>query len=765
MATITMLDCYINEMRRVTLIVLFFSATVVQVVAQREYDTWYFGIRAGIQFGSGVPVGILGPINTEEGTSVWCDPLSGAPILSTDGSIVYDGTGSVLNNGTGLRGGFSSTNSALIVPDPGNSDRYYIFCAGDLSRSGIPDSVFTVNIVDMSGPGIGTVVSKNNILAYGTAEKIAGTVHCNGESWWVVAHDTATPRFYVFLVTASSIQGPTIYDVGEQYTKSPGKPGGYYGMGSLKFSASGRLLAMASPSGQMCEIFDFDIFSGVISNPRRVDSADLFYGLSFSPNERFLYSVCWNASADIQSPIYQYDLLNSFSKYRVGSLSVKKDRDNGGIQRGPDGKIYLVNGENMRAIDSPNLAGSACAFGRRIPLLAGTSSAIGLPTIMDCVLDNSSIDFCVPPISAMKNPTVACVGSCLTFTDASQRKPTEWYWDFLGGIPSAFTGKNPPMVCYSTAGIYRVRLITVNAWGADTTVSDIQILDVPTVNAGADIILCDSSYGKLRASGAMRYEWSPITGLNNQFKPDPIVRVFTTTQYVVRGWNDGECYNDDTVMVYVLEAPYPTDLFSINSVRGLAGSTSQLIITKTRVEYVTNATFAITIPRKIFISDSIVKGFVISSSLLRPDFQTLTIQADLSTDTVVIINGILLLDNSQEEVFAQTTTTDECVNVKTTPGSINSEACGASKRVIIGGSNPLSVISVSDQGKAITISGEPRSSYELTVWTATGELLARSADVIREPIQTVLFSRHFPQMLFIVLRSESVSTMVSVFNE
>lgn len=752
-------------MHLVLVIVPVFFLTVLQIVAQREYDTWYFGERAGIQFRGGVPVGVLGPINTEEGSSVWSDPTSGAPILSTDGNIVYDGTGSVFNNGRGLRGGYSSTNSAMIVPDPGNSDRYYIFCAGDLSNATKIDSVFTVNIVEMNGPGIGTVVSKNNILAFGTAEKIAGTAHCNGESWWVVTHDTARPRFYVFLVTASGILGPTIVDIGEQYTSARGTMGSHYGIGSLKFSASGRLLAMASPFARMCEIFDFDVFSGAISNPRRVDSADLYYGLSFSPNERFLYSVCWNVSVDNQSPIYQFDLLNSFSKYRVGSLSVIKALNNGGIQRGPDGKIYLANGNSLRVIDSPNLAGSACAFGRQVPLLAGTMGLIGLPTIMDCVLDNSGIEFCVPPIAGIASPSVACAGSCLTFTDKSRRKPAEWFWEFEGGLPSTHVGRIPPSVCYPTGGTFRVRLITTNAWGADTAVSEILVADIPKVNAGEDIILCDSSYGQLNASGASRYEWSPFNGLNNQFKPDPIVRVFSTTQFIVRGWNDAGCYADDTVMVVVREEPYPTDLFSINSIRGPAGSPAQLVITKTRVEYVTNCTFAFTIPRNVFIADDIRKGIVVNSEVPTFDKQVLSIQADLSADTVVIINGMLLLNSSQEEVSALVSTTDICVNVAVTPGSIASEACGADLRMIKAGQNSLSIVSISDNGRLITISGTPRTSFELTVWTTTGELLARYADVIREPVQTVTLNQHFPKMMFVVLRSGNVSTMVSVFNE
>ena len=752
-------------MRLVLIIVPALFLAVLQIVAQREYDTWFFGERAGVQFRGGVPVGVLGPINTEEGSSVWSDPTSGAPILSTDGNIVYDGTGSVLNNGRGLRGGYSSTNSAMIVPDPGNADKYYIFCAGDLSNSSNLDSIFTVSIADMRGPPPGIIVSKNDTLATGTAEKIAGTVHCDGESWWVVTHDTSRPRFYVFRVTKTGIQGPTTYDIGEQYRVPPGTLGRQFGMGSLKFSASGRLLAMASPFARMCEIFDFDIFSGVISNPRRVDSADLYYGLSFSPNERFLYSVCWNLSADSSSPIYQFDLQNSFIKYRVGSLSVTKALTNGGIQRGPDGKIYVVNGNSLRAIDSPNLAGSACAFGRQIPLLAGTMGLTGLPTIMDCVLDDSNIEFCAPPIAGIASPSVTCAGSCLTFTDKSRRKPAEWYWEFEGGLPSTHIGRIPPAVCYPTGGTFRVRLITTNAWGADTAVTEIRIVDPPKVNAGEDKILCDSSYGRLNATGASRYEWAPIAGLNNQFVPDPIVRVFTTTQYVVRGWNNAGCYADDTVMVVVREEPYPTDLFSVNFLRGTAGSPAQLVITKSRVENVTNSTFAITIPRNVFIADSIRKGIEVNSEAPAFDEQVLTIQADLSADTVVIINGTLLLNSSQELVSALASTTDLCVNVAITPGIIASEACGADLRMIKSGQNSLSIVNISNNGRLITISGNPRASFELTIWTSTGELLARYADVIREPIQTVTLNQHFPKMMFVVLRSGEISTMVSVFNE
>ena len=74
------------------------------------------------------------------------------------------------------------------------------------------------------------------------------------------------------------------------------------------------------------------------------------------------------------------------------------------------------------------------------------------------------------------------------------------------------------------------------------------------------------------------------------------------------------------------------------------------------------------------------------------------------------------------------------MNVAINSGIIASEVCGADLRMIKSGQNSLSIVNISNNGQLITISENPRASFELTAWTTTGEMLARYADVIREPI-------------------------------
>jgi hypothetical protein len=55
-----------------------------------------------------------------------CDK-NGNLALYTNGQSVWNSYHTVLTNGTGLFGGFASTQAALIVPHPGNDSIYYIF--------------------------------------------------------------------------------------------------------------------------------------------------------------------------------------------------------------------------------------------------------------------------------------------------------------------------------------------------------------------------------------------------------------------------------------------------------------------------------------------------------------------------------------------------------------------------------------------------------------------------------------------------------------
>lgn len=65
----------------------------------------------------------------------------------------------------------------------------------------------------------------------------------------------------------------------------------------------------------------------------------------------------------------------------------------------------------------------------------------------------------------------------------------------------------------------------------------VQVCDAPnlTTNADGDVCLGDSY--QLVASGAMLYEWTPTTGLNNSSIANPIATPSVTTEYVVTGFD------------------------------------------------------------------------------------------------------------------------------------------------------------------------------------------------------------------------------------
>lgn len=73
-----------------------------------------------------------------------------------------------------------------------------------------------------------------------------------------------------------------------------------------------------------------------------------------------------------------------------------------------------------------------------------------------------------PAPNFSSNFTTASEGASITFTDRSAYGPTTYAWSFPGGTPSAYLGKTPPSVKYTTAGAHDVTLTVANANGQTT---------------------------------------------------------------------------------------------------------------------------------------------------------------------------------------------------------------------------------------------------------------------------------------------------------
>ena len=345
--------------------------------SQKEANIWYFGFNAGLDFSNGAPVPLTdGSIYTIEGCSSICD-ADGNLLFYTDGNKVYNSLHGIMENGINLSGGYSVTQSALIIKRPGSDSLYYIFTLPDCQFS--PTMNMDYSIVDITqNNGLGKVTEKNIFLHTPMTEKVTASYHANGTDIWVISHERGSDAFYSFLVTADGVNHtPVVSNIGlihEGYDN--------VAIGYLKVSPLGNYLACASQGLQTFELFDFQNESGEVTNPVTFNSYDKPYGLEFSPDESRLYLCPLH-----ENRLLQYDLTSGSPADIVSSEKVVAEFDYlyaGALQLGPDLKIYLVGQpyKYLSVINNPNALGTACDFGFLQLSLDGQKGIFGLPNFL-----------------------------------------------------------------------------------------------------------------------------------------------------------------------------------------------------------------------------------------------------------------------------------------------------------------------------------------------------------------------------------------------
>jgi WD40 repeat protein len=361
-------------MRFVFLVVAALFFTGQGAWAQRPTDRWYFGRQAGLDFSSGTPTPLLdGAMTTYEGCAT-ATTKRGELLFYTDGQTVWNRQHQPMPNGRRLMGSGSSTQSALIVPDPGSGNIFYIFT---VAPQGAPDGL-RYSVVDMTrNDGLGDVPRANMLLLTPVAEKLAAVRHPNGRDVWVVAHRWNSNAFIAYLVTADGVAAkPIMSNVGST-NAGPGRNA----IGALKFSPDGTKLAAAIwRDSNKFEVYNFDRTTGKVSNPRSFGPYPEAYGVEFSPDGTKLYGTCngnSKASTVSETQVWQFDLATK-APTLVGRSSNHKI---GALQRGPDGKIYVAREDNsfLGVIGSPNALGKDCSYVDDGLKLGGRRSKLGLP--------------------------------------------------------------------------------------------------------------------------------------------------------------------------------------------------------------------------------------------------------------------------------------------------------------------------------------------------------------------------------------------------
>jgi hypothetical protein len=465
-------------MKRI-LFILLISCFCKTSFSQKQNNNWYFGGFAGVTFNSGIPVALTnGLMYQAEGSAVMSDN-NGNLLFFTDGVTVWNRNLDTMPNGKELWGNYSATQSALIVPQPGNCNIYYIFTVpADINSQDITTPM-AYSVVDMSlDGGLGDISTKNTPLYLPVTEKLTGTLKSNGTDYWVMAHAYNSNSFLAYSVTSTGVDtipiisnsGPVIQEI-YPYNNV---------IGYMKFSPDGSKLCYANIDSDSSQLFDFDNATGEVSNDLALpihgeDSGFEYYGLEFSPDNSKLYIATWPSW---QYVITQFDLSagspvaiqNSATQIinRVYNADSTKFQNGGALELGPNGKIYsaLYNQNILAVINQPNLEGTLCDWADTGVLL-NNKCLCGLPNNIKQLGSTSS---CSLPVDL------------LNFTATSINNTVKLQWQTTNEINSDYFTIERSSDGLSFSGIGKV-----NAAGNSNGLKQYEFIDQTPLSQGRGV--------------------------------------------------------------------------------------------------------------------------------------------------------------------------------------------------------------------------------------------------------------------------------------
>jgi len=426
-------------------------------VTVKEYGTidqrsniWYFGNKAGIDFNKRPPKALNNSaMDAPAGCAIVCD-RNGQTIFYTDGDQVWDKTNTSIASGIG--GDPNSSQSALIIPVPGDETLYYIFTTQAIN--GISGDELRYSLFDLKlNGGKGGIVQKDVLLFAKSTERITGN------NQWLIAHEYGNNTFRSYKITAQGLGDPVYSAIGSVHSFQFAANGeGYMKLGPKNNLA----VALSTPGvSNLVELFHLNDSTGTLSYYRKIDlkhPAGQVYGIEFSPGGNKVFaSVTDTPSSDV----FEYSIDS------VGHPHLKKDNVEAGaigaLQIAPDNQIYMaikgstklgtiLANEDTTKISAINMSG--------FTLAGGTNSNLGLPNFRQ----QQSTGFGGPGFTF----TGICFGDSTKFVGTPTDAIDKFQWFFGdGGSSTQATQAH----LYAAAGTYTVSMRLTNRCGLDTTIT------------------------------------------------------------------------------------------------------------------------------------------------------------------------------------------------------------------------------------------------------------------------------------------------------
>jgi gliding motility-associated-like protein len=350
--------------------------------------------------------------------------------------------------------------------------------------------------------GLGAVTQKNVNLLNTCSEKISAVLKdCESQEIWLITLSNSVGQqgnwdtFFAYSISETGIDPTPVTSPIPVFTFADSR-------GYLKLSPDGTKLACANV-GDGLFLFDFDTQTGIVSNLIQLiinNQTNKPYGIEFSPNNNLLYVTASNDyfaqdgsaenPANHQSVLIQYDLTVPDI---VASQVLLDNRRlyRGGLQLGPDGKIYRALSSTylqglpfLGVINEPNLQGTACDYVHNAVSLGSNNSSQGLPPFIQSFF-NEKIDI-IRNGENTSNYLPLCDGDTYTL-QADDIPGANYIWTFDGNLlpESDFD------LVINQPGLYEL-LIELNTGDCDVLEGEALVEYFPLpIASNASLIQCD----------------------------------------------------------------------------------------------------------------------------------------------------------------------------------------------------------------------------------------------------------------------------------
>ena len=458
--------------------------------AQREANVWHFGYGNSLDFNSGAAVQTAGSaMQTNEGCTSYSDAFGNllfysngggrTPASGQDQGHIWNKNNEVMYDMQGLEGGgFSAAQSSVIIPAPGEPNKYYLFTVDEVEHyiDATPAVLaaqpygrgFRYFKIDMNlNGGLGAVTQADVQLHDYSWEGICAIRHANELDYWILINQDTT-GIGVYKVTSSGVSLANIYPC--------------VTAGIIKASPSSEIFGAACCNRVYCAagVFEFDLNTGVLSNPSTLGGAVI--SAEFSHNSNYLYASEINP-VNSSIGLYRYDIQGALQSAQplVSTRALISDGLQANyMQLAPDGKIYFTQfssfvATSLGTIDCPNSSVPSVSFNVFNYPTSADSAFFSLPNFPSWIFYNSFEDY----IEFGADTLFICPGDSIVL-DAGPGTFWSWGGDCYSGPPSTWPTNSTRVFTVTQPGTYSA---TVTGFCPSPGASDqITFLPCPTSN-------------------------------------------------------------------------------------------------------------------------------------------------------------------------------------------------------------------------------------------------------------------------------------------